>query len=265
MSGYTINPPRTPAVDDKGRLTPEWYRFLSRTRDVSDAAFLTTEPITVLGGARVIAPTAGDLTATDGGAGGSYALSLANVVTGATLGAATKTVSVTFDNKGRITAAAEYTLNTDNVTEGVTNLYFTNARARAAISATGNVAYNSTTGVISLTLPGGTTNFLRADGVWAAPGGGGGYSYTVTTRNVSYSETATSGDQVVLVTGAAVTATLPTAVGNTARFTFKLMVAGTMTLDGAGAETIDGAATASTAVQYTAITIVSDNANWVIV
>jgi len=94
---------------------------------------------------------------------------------------------------------------------------------------------------------------------------GGLYSYTVTTQNVSYFETATSGDQVVLVTGAAVTATLPTAVGNTARFTFKLMVAGTMTLDGAGAETIDGAATASTAVQYTAITIVSDNANWVIV
>lgn len=43
------------------------------------------------------------------------------------------------------------TITTANVTEN-TNLYFTNARARAAISVDGgNLAYNSTTGVISLT------------------------------------------------------------------------------------------------------------------
>jgi hypothetical protein len=95
--------------------------------------------------------------------------------------------------------------------------------------------------------------------------GSGGGGYTVVTRNVSYTETATSGDLVVLVTGAAVTVTLPTAVGNTAKLTFKLTVAGTMTLDGAGAETIDGAATAVTSVQYTAFTLISDNANWYII
>ena len=38
---------------------------------------------------------------------------------------------------------------TDAVTEGSTNLYFTNTRARAAISATQNLTYNSTTGVIT--------------------------------------------------------------------------------------------------------------------
>lgn len=38
---------------------------------------------------------------------------------------------------------------TNNLTEGSTNLYFTQARARAAISATQNVTYNSTTGVIT--------------------------------------------------------------------------------------------------------------------
>jgi hypothetical protein len=41
---------------------------------------------------------------------------------------------------------------TDAVTEGSTNLYFTQARARAAISAGTNIGYNSSTGVISLNL-----------------------------------------------------------------------------------------------------------------
>lgn len=96
-------------------------------------------------------------------------------------------------------------------------------------------------------------------------GGGGSYSYTVTTRAASYSETATSGDQVVLVTGGAVNVSLPTAVGNTARFTFKLTVAGTMTLTASGGQTIDGASTAVTSIQYTAITLISDNANWQVI
>ena len=47
---------------------------------------------------------------------------------------------------------------TDSVTEGSTNLYFTNARARGAVSATdaggdGSFAYNSTTGVFTYTGP----------------------------------------------------------------------------------------------------------------
>tara|TARA_B100000575_G_scaffold79584_1_gene62294 strand:+ start:27427 stop:29484 length:2058 start_codon:yes stop_codon:yes gene_type:complete len=41
--------------------------------------------------------------------------------------------------------------NTDSLTEGSTNQYFTNARARSAISASGDLSYNSSTGVISFT------------------------------------------------------------------------------------------------------------------
>ena len=47
----------------------------------------------------------------------------------------------------RIAAAS-----TSDLSEG-TNLYFTNARARSAISATGSLSYNSTTGVMSFTMP----------------------------------------------------------------------------------------------------------------
>ena len=57
-------------------------------------------------------------------------------------------------------AANTYTLsvtqadvNTDTITEGSTNLFHTTARARASISATGSLSYNSGTGVISYTAP----------------------------------------------------------------------------------------------------------------
>lgn len=89
--------------------------------------------------------------------------------------------------------------------------------------------------------------------------------YTVASAGASYSETATSGEKIIKVTASGITATLPTAVGNAAKLTFKLMVAGTLTIDGAGSETIDGALTAVLTSQYAAVTIVSDNANWIIV
>ncbi len=40
---------------------------------------------------------------------------------------------------------------TDDIAEGSTNLYYTNARARGAVSAGGDLAYNSSTGVFSIT------------------------------------------------------------------------------------------------------------------
>jgi len=42
---------------------------------------------------------------------------------------------------------------TDTLSEGSSNLYHTTARARTAISASGSISYNSTTGVISYTTP----------------------------------------------------------------------------------------------------------------
>ena len=48
----------------------------------------------------------------------------------------------------RISAA-----DTDDLSEGSSNLYHTTARARAAISATGSLSYNNSTGVISYTAP----------------------------------------------------------------------------------------------------------------
>ena len=70
--------------------------------------------------------------------------------------------------------------NTDEIVEGSTNLYHTTARARAAISVSGSLAYNASTGVISFTNDAGDI-----EGVTAGTGlSGGGTSGTVT-LNVS--------------------------------------------------------------------------------
>ena len=45
--------------------------------------------------------------------------------------------------------------NSDEITEGTTNLYFTDARARNAVSVTGDLAYDAATGVFSYTAPAG--------------------------------------------------------------------------------------------------------------
>ena len=49
---------------------------------------------------------------------------------------------------------ANISFNTDTVAEGSTNQYFTTARARASISAAGDLSYNPTTGVISFSATG---------------------------------------------------------------------------------------------------------------
>lgn len=49
---------------------------------------------------------------------------------------------------------ANISFNTDTVAEGTTNQYFTTARARASISAAGDLSYNPTTGVISFSATG---------------------------------------------------------------------------------------------------------------
>jgi len=66
---------------------------------------------------------------------------------------------------------------TDDLTEGTGNLYYTDTRARGAVSASGDLSYNATTGTFSFTE---TPNYTDAD-VDAHLTGGKGVTYTTGT------------------------------------------------------------------------------------
>ena len=74
------------------------------------------------------------------------------------------------------------------------------------------------------------------------------YARQVASIAVGTTAGATTNTDYVYFTTATLTLTLPTAVGNTNRYTVKC-IAGTLTIDGAGAETIDGTATISVQVE----------------
>lgn len=71
-------------------------------------------------------------------------------------------------------------------------------------------------------------------------------------------------DYIYLCTGT-FTITMPTAVGNSNRYTIKNVGSGTITIDTTSSQTIDGSLTATLPVQYTSLDLVSDNSNWNII
>jgi hypothetical protein len=104
--------------------------------------------------------------------------------------------------------------------------------------------------------------------VWSAPGGSGYNITTVTTTSSSPSDT--TGERILLcdaaTAGGNITINLPTAVSNTAKFTIKKIDSGSnkIIIDPNSTQTIEGLTTWELFSQYDSISIVSDNANWMI-
>ena len=109
--------------------------------------------------------------------------------------AETKVLPLQTGNSGKVlktngTATSWGTLTTADVSE-VTNLYYTDARVRAAISVSGSLSYNSTTGVISYTTPStsgiteGTNLYYTDARARAALSASTGISYNSTTGAIS--------------------------------------------------------------------------------
>ena len=95
--------------------------------------------------------------------------------------------------------------NSDEITEGSTNLYFTNARARGAVSVTdsggdGSLAYNSSTGVLTFTGPSATdvrAHFSAGTGVTITIGQIAIGQAVGTGSNVTFNDVTVSGNLTV--------------------------------------------------------------------
>ena len=120
------------------------------------------------------------------------------------------------------------------------------------------------------TLPsqtGHANKYLKTNGTslsWVTVSGSG---ITRSINSISTPTTAgadASTDYVYLLSSGT-TLTLPTAVGNTNKYTVKNVDSSAATVATTGGQTIDGVATASLVTQYSSIDIISDGNNWYIV
>lgn len=98
----------------------------------------------------------GEVQLTDGGAGGTLTFGLSDTgVDDGAYGGPAKTLQVAVNAKGRLSLVQAHDLVSDNVAEGAANLYFTDARARNALSDGAGITYTPGTGEIAAT-PAGT-------------------------------------------------------------------------------------------------------------
>jgi len=113
------------------------------------------------------------------------------------------------------------------------------------------------------------TAATHATGDYDAVGAAAAVTYATLTgpyvaKTTTYTILAT--DSVIDCTAGTFTITLPTAVGCMGRsYIIKNSGAGVITVATTSSQTIDGGTTASLAVQYASLTVVSNNANWIVI
>ena len=154
------------------------------------------------------------------------------------------------------------TLTSDNIPQGVTNLYFSNALARAALSGGTGVTYNSTTGVIAIgqdVAPSASPNFVNMTLSGDIAVNGGDITTSATTFNLlnSTATTLNVGGAATAVNIGAATGT--TAIKNSATVAGTLGVTGNTTLTGDLA--VNGGDITTTATTFNLINTTATTAN----
>jgi hypothetical protein len=200
-----------------------------------------------------------------------------------------------FVQEGNTNGGKSYVLTTEGVIIfGTTNLTFTQFSGSVSYTGGTNIDVNGQT--ISLTgqvavANGGTgastlTGVLIGNGTSAVTGvagtasqllrrnsGNSAYEFftpvynsrTVTVVSANTTASAAAYTDYVYLASGVTTITLPTAVGNTGKYTVKNTGTNTVTVNTTSSQTIDGSTSITIAVRYTALDFVSDGSNWNII
>lgn len=146
--GKFISDPRTIVAFEN--LSSNQDSLIGTVNQIAAASFVSVSLTTALTNDRVLAGSS-DILLTDAGPKGNLSIELSTTgVSAGSYGSPAKTTQLAVDSKGRLSLVAEYILNTDNVTEGSANLFFTTARSRNSISAGTGLSYVPATGVMSI-------------------------------------------------------------------------------------------------------------------
>jgi hypothetical protein len=234
----------TTGTVDYAKTTGKWLtaRTLSLTGDVTGSVNIDGS-----GNASMSTTIAANSVVLGTDTTGNYVASLV-AGTGITLSnnsgeGATPTVAVdtsTIATQSWVTTQIQTKDNTDEITEGSTNLYFTNARARSALSGSTGISYNSSTGAISCTITQYTDALAR--GAVSFTAGSGAYNsstgvFTIPTNTNQL----TNGAGFVTSSGVTSIATSNGISGGTITSTGTLSLSGTYS----GTWAVSGAITAT--------------------
>ncbi|GLT02204.1 hypothetical protein GCM10007897_36090 [Sphingobium jiangsuense] len=161
LGEFLSNPETIRAFENLGMNSDD---MATQIEGIRNAAILTLDLSPLFENQRVVSSD-GEVEFTDGGAGGTLTIGLSDTgVTTGGYGDASHVVAFAVNAKGRITGVQVHALNSDNVTEGSTHLYFTTNRAREALSQGSGINYDSGTGEIkakpagAFDVPTGTQN-----------------------------------------------------------------------------------------------------------
>lgn len=153
----------------------------------------------------------------------------------------------------------------DFKTNGTVRLSNAGVLQNTSISGASNTVTALPLSALSATGTPSSTTYLRGDNTWATVTGGSGITRSIASISTPTTAGATASTDYVYFVSGTTTLTLPTAVGNTNRYTVKNTGSNTVTVATTSAQTIDGSSTVTLPVANTAIDLISDNANWRVV